>query len=123
MFTITVGQIGTGRTQPGMTLAAREITIGRSPDSDLVLTDDRVSRTHCRLVAIEGGVLVLDAGSSNGTLINDTPVDQPSLLTFDDTLVIGPYRLRVRSLIGRGTTGYSQEPHLQAFAPEMAPAW
>jgi pSer/pThr/pTyr-binding forkhead associated (FHA) protein len=107
MLTLTVGRIGKQSRTTG-TLAARELTIGRDAGSDLVLQDGLVSRTHCRLVALEGAVLVTDAGSRNGTWINGSPIQGPTLLTFHDELVIGPYTLRVQSLVGRCTTGHLQ---------------
>ena len=109
MFVISVGRIGSGGKKTGTTLPAREVTLGRGADNDLVLEDTLVSRKHCRLVAIEGGALVLDKGSSNGTWLNGTPVAQPSLLRFEDELVIGPYVLRVQSLVGRCTSGVARQ--------------
>ncbi len=114
MLTLTVGHIGK-HSRTTRTLATRELTIGRDAGSDLVLEDGLVSRTHCRLVALEGAVLVTDAGSRNGTWINGRPIDGPSLLKFEDELVIGPYKLRVQSLVGRCTTG-----HLQGLSEQRA---
>lgn len=104
MFNISVGLIGDRSTKTG-TLASREIAIGRDPSNDLVLDSGSVSRTHCRLVAIEGAAIVLDEGSKNGTWLNGKPVAHPAVLRFEDELVIGPYSLRVQSLVGRGTAG------------------
>jgi len=106
MFTITVGRLGE-RSRETRTFSARELTLGRDSGSDLVLEDEVVSRTHCRLVAIAGGALLLDEGSCNGTWLNHKRVEGPELVTFDDELVIGPYTLRIRSLVGRCTTGYT----------------
>ncbi|MBM7113115.1 FHA domain-containing protein [Archangium primigenium] len=104
MFNITVGLIGDRNTQTG-TLAAREIAIGRDPGNDLVLDNGSVSRTHCRLVAIEGATIVLDENSKNGTWLNGKPVDHPCVVHFEDELVIGPYTLRVQSLVGQNASG------------------
>jgi hypothetical protein len=108
VFNISVGLIGDRSTKTG-TLASREIAIGRDPSNDLVLDSGSVSRTHCRLVAIEGAAIVLDEGSKNGTWLNGKPVAHPAVLRFEDELVIGPYSLRVQSLVGRGTAGAQQE--------------
>jgi len=116
MFVITVGRIGKSGKQTG-TLASREVSIGRAEGNDLVLEDERVSRLHCRLVSVEGGALVMDEGSSNGTWLNGEPLAHPTFLTFDDELVIGPYVLRVQSLVGRCTTGRTR---LHAEALELA---
>jgi pSer/pThr/pTyr-binding forkhead associated (FHA) protein len=106
MFTITVGRLGE-HSRKTRTLSAREITLGRDSGSDVVLEDEVVSRTHCRLVAIAGGALLLDEGSRNGTWLNGKLVERPELVTFDDELVIGPYTLRIQSLVGRCTTGHT----------------
>jgi pSer/pThr/pTyr-binding forkhead associated (FHA) protein len=126
MFVITVGRIGKSGKQTG-TLASREVSIGRAEGNDLVLEDERVSRLHCRLVSVEGGALVMDEGSSNGTWLNGEPLAHPTFLTFDDELVIGPYVLRVQSLVGRCTTGRTlagparQEPLLDRAHLERLP--
>ena len=107
MFTITVGCVGEHTTRTG-TLDSREIVIGRDPTNDLVLDNGSVSRTHCRLVAIEGAVIVLDANSKNGTWLNGKPVAHPSVLNGEDELVIGPYTLRVQSLVGKTPSALPQ---------------
>ncbi|MDY7225060.1 FHA domain-containing protein [Hyalangium rubrum] len=99
MFTITVGLSGTRRTVKE-TLASREIFVGRSKKCQVVLPEETVSGVHCRLVAIEGGALVLDEGSTNGTWLNGLPVVRPMLVTAEDELRVGPYLLTVQSLIG-----------------------
>jgi hypothetical protein len=103
VFNITVGLIGDRNTQTGV-LAAREIAIGRDPANDLVLDNGSVSRMHCRLVAIEGATIVLDENSKNGTWLNGKPVEHPCVVKFEDELVIGPYTLRVQSLVGQHST-------------------
>lgn len=46
-------------------------TLGRSSASDVVIPDSSISRTHALLKSREdGSFLMLDAGSSNGTLVN-----------------------------------------------------
>ncbi|WP_224370512.1 FHA domain-containing protein [Hyalangium versicolor] len=99
MFSIAVVLGGTRVPTKG-TLSSREIFVGRSKKCHLVLKDDTVSGIHCRLVAIEGGVIVLDEGSTNGTWLNGELVVQPTVMTADDELRVGPYLLMVRSLSG-----------------------
>jgi transcriptional regulator with GAF, ATPase, and Fis domain len=52
------------------------LRIGKAPDNDLVLSDDTVSRTHCELLRVEGGVLVRDLGSTNGTRVQGAKVSE-----------------------------------------------
>jgi pSer/pThr/pTyr-binding forkhead associated (FHA) protein len=58
--------------------------LGRSPDADLVLDDDTVSRRHAVLHGDRDSLQVEDLGSSNGTAINGNPmVGALSLLDGD----------------------------------------
>ncbi|WP_043535124.1 FHA domain-containing protein [Actinomyces polynesiensis] len=65
---------------------------GRSPKSDIFLDDVTVSRRHCQFIAHEGGFLVRDSGSLNGTYVNRERVDQAELHAGDE-VQIGKYRL------------------------------
>jgi pSer/pThr/pTyr-binding forkhead associated (FHA) protein len=103
LFTFTVVLSGTRLVTRG-TLASREIFVGRSRKCDVVLRDDTVSGVHCRLVAIEGGAIVMDEGSTNGTWLNGAPVVQPTVMTANDELRIGPYSVMVQSLVGGDNT-------------------
>lgn len=70
-----------------------EITnAGRSPKSDIFLDDVTVSRRHCQFIAHDGGYLVRDSGSLNGTYVNRERVDQAQLQAGDE-VQIGKYRL------------------------------
>src|ERR1051326_1689103 len=53
-----------------MALRGAEFTIGRAEDCDLVLSDNRISRIHARLVEEGGSYFVVDAGSRHGTFVN-----------------------------------------------------
>ncbi|MBN1206643.1 MAG: FHA domain-containing protein [Myxococcaceae bacterium] len=104
MFTISVTLSGTRITTKG-TLSNREVFVGRSKKCQLMLRDETVSGIHCRLIAIEGGTLVMDEGSTNGTWVNGELVTQPVMVTMDDELRIGPYVLMVHSLVGGANSG------------------
>ncbi|MDO8881136.1 MAG: FHA domain-containing protein [Coriobacteriia bacterium] len=69
-----------------------ELTIGRDPDSDIFLNDVTVSRRHSRLLVVGSVVTVEDAGSLNGTYVNDILVDA-AILRDGDTLQIGRFRM------------------------------
>ena len=64
--------------------------IGRDPDSGgIVVVDLRVSRQHARFLQVEGGLAVVDLGSTNGTVIvrGDERIEvasNPVVLTLGD---------------------------------------
>jgi transcriptional regulator with PAS, ATPase and Fis domain len=47
-------------------LAAQIVRVGTADDNDLVLSDDTISRHHCELEPVPGGIRVRDVGSTNG---------------------------------------------------------
>jgi pSer/pThr/pTyr-binding forkhead associated (FHA) protein len=77
-------------------LAAGEILIGRDPDCDLVLTDPRVSRRHARIWVESGLLLIEDAESTAGTLVNGASIERALPLRIGDQLQLGTTELVVR---------------------------
>ena len=57
------------RTRTHVYPAGAVITVGRRPEREIVLNDEKVSRNHARLCVGADGVDVEDVGSSNGTFI------------------------------------------------------
>lgn len=58
-------------------------TLGRGVEADIRLTDDGISRAHCRITR-DGDQLVLeDLGSRNGTYWNGEPVERHALADGD----------------------------------------
>ena len=79
------------------------ITVGRSPECDLVLPGDevRVSRQHVRVERREGGYLLVDLGSRNGTLLNDNQIPPSSThpLNEGDVVKMGTVELIIEAVI------------------------
>lgn len=73
-------------------LDADLITIGRHPDSDIFLDDITVSRRHAEVVRVSGSFEVTDAGSLNGTYVNQVLVER-AVLADGDELQIGKFKL------------------------------
>jgi hypothetical protein len=71
------------------------LIIGRSPDSDLVIADEFVSSAHAQVVPADGGFVLEDLGSTNGTRVNGQPATRPLPLTAGDVIEIGQNRLEV----------------------------
>lgn len=66
-----------------------EITIGRGQTNDIVLQDSRVSRSHARFeFDAQGGVTVVDQGSTNGVRVNGMKVEM-SKIQPGDVIFIG----------------------------------
>ncbi len=80
-----------GTTRP---VGAR-MTIGKAPGNDLVLSDDTVSRQHCELVRTGQGIHVKDLGSTNGTRIDGTRI-QDAQLSPGSILRVGEVEIAVR---------------------------
>ena len=51
-----------------------KVRLGKAPDNDLVLLDDTVSRQHCELSRVPGGIRVRDLGSTNGTFVESARI-------------------------------------------------
>lgn len=77
-------------------LGSSPITIGRAPDSTLVVTDDFASGRHARLYPHEGKWVVEDLGSTNGTRIDATLITGPTLLNPGQKLRVGRTVLELR---------------------------
>lgn len=72
------------------------LTIGRAPECDFVLPHSGVSRTHA-VVRVAGADLVFEDRSSYGSYRNGERV-LTAKLAFGDSILIGPYELRLRSV-------------------------
>jgi pSer/pThr/pTyr-binding forkhead associated (FHA) protein len=69
-----------------------EITIGRSADCDVRLPKRQVSRYHARIERHDGGYLLRDLGSKNGTYVNGQEVrGEPYRLKDGDEIQIALY--------------------------------
>ena len=64
-------RVGGSRT---VTLDRAVTTIGRLPESDVVVDDPAPRRQHARIRAADGEYVLSDLGSTNGTFVNDEPV-------------------------------------------------
>jgi len=65
------------------------LRLGRDPDNELVLEDDGVSRRHARIERRSGRVVLMDVGSTNGTLLNDVELSGIVELNTGDRIQVG----------------------------------
>jgi predicted component of type VI protein secretion system len=70
-------------------IARPVITLGRDVNSDFVINDAEVSRSHARLTLQPDGCLVEDLASTNGTFVNGQRVTLPKMMRSGDMLGLG----------------------------------
>ena len=68
--------------------------IGRGRKADLVLAEVTISRAHAAVGFDGDGFFVEDLGSTNGTLVNGSPVDRQHLKN-EDEIRMGKLRIGV----------------------------
>jgi pSer/pThr/pTyr-binding forkhead associated (FHA) protein len=78
-----------------LALPDRSYRVGRSPDCDLVLPDDDVSREHAAFEKRWQGVFVRDLGSKNGVQIEGQKIRGERRLRHGDVLLVGTTQLKV----------------------------
>jgi len=73
-----------------------EIIMGRDPGCDIPLKgDDTISTRHAQLSYHHGQWWLQDLASTNGTLLNETMVNMPTVITSGDEIRCGNARLFV----------------------------
>ena len=65
------------------------LKIGRAAPADIILSDARVSRTHCLVELTDGEVQVSDMNSTNGTYIDGERIHGSATLEVGSTLKVG----------------------------------
>ncbi len=69
-----------------------EITIGRSPNTDIQIDNLAVSNQHARLIIQKGQYTVEDLNSTNGTLLNNKKISK-AILKHNDIVAVGKHTL------------------------------
>jgi pSer/pThr/pTyr-binding forkhead associated (FHA) protein len=67
--------------------------LGRHPNSDVYLDDITVSRLHVEVERRGGSFFVRDAGSLNGTYLNQSRIDGVAEMVNGDELQVGKFKL------------------------------
>ncbi len=71
------------------------VTIGRDPDCDCILSHVTVSARHARLAFHHAQWWVDDLFSTNGTKLNDQPLQMPTVVISGDTIKCGQITMTV----------------------------
>lgn len=67
--------------------------IGQAADNEVVLTHDTISRRHAEIEVSRGAARLRDLDSTNGTFVNDVPVEGARLLAPGDRLRLADVEL------------------------------
>jgi pSer/pThr/pTyr-binding forkhead associated (FHA) protein len=92
ILVVTAGSLSGTR----LRLGPGPILIGRAEDSTLVLDDDYASTRHARLTQQGQEYFLEDLGSTNGTYMNRTRVQQPTAIGPGDEVKLGKATLELR---------------------------
>ena len=76
---------------PRMYRLEATLTIGRAPESDIVVDDGRLSRTHCKVQLVGRTTIVTDLNSTNGTFIGDHRIIGTEVLPLGASLRLGEH--------------------------------
>lgn len=75
-------------------LTGQALVLGRTSPADVVLDSPIVSRRHARLTPGEGGLVLEDLGSANGTYLEGRRVTSTPVAP-GERIVVGPYEIEV----------------------------
>src|SRR5699024_9414045 len=78
-------------------LSGAPVTFGRAPDNTIVIDDDFASSHHARISAQRGAWMLEDLGSTNGTIVDGSPMTGPVQLRTGTRITIGHTTLETRS--------------------------
>ncbi len=72
-----------------------EVILGRDPDCDFTLSDETISLRHCQLSFHHDQWWVNDLNSTNGTFLNESPIESPVIITEGDDLRLGQISIHI----------------------------
>jgi ABC transport system ATP-binding/permease protein len=70
------------------------LSVGRGSENDIQLDGLLISKTHANFYNTPRGVMVQDAGSTNGVYVNGGRIRDRSMITTEDVVQIGPFILK-----------------------------
>jgi hypothetical protein len=93
-------------------IGAPRSIVGSSRESDLVVDDPSVSRTHLLLEQLGGAWFIEDLGSRNGTYLNGQRVTRRRVVRPGDEIRLGVARVVLRGVVSGGgpATSVVDEP-------------
>lgn len=105
----------------------KRITIGRTPDNDIVLENKAISRRHAIIEFGDNAAVIMDNESLNGTFVNARKVNE-EILKDNDIITIGKYNLVFHTEVKRspqslgmeGTMVLQTKKHKELLAKDKA---
>ena len=97
------------------------IEIGRDASTTLSLQDEQMSRRHARVSAQGDLAIVEDLGSTNGTFVNEQPIEGPRALQAGDRIRVGltVIELRTAQDVQRQPSAVQPVPQLTRLSREV----
>lgn len=108
------------RRQPAFWLVDPRLTIGRDKSNGLVINDEGVSVFHAELQQEDGKLYLRDAGSVNGTFLNDQPVTQRTEVHVNDVIRLHLVELQI---IDPTKAPPENAPAIKREIPKAGPLW
>jgi predicted component of type VI protein secretion system len=81
----------------------RALVVGRH-DADVVIDDPELSRRHLEIRPDDDGLVIEDLGSTNGTFVDERPIEVPTHVHHGDRVVLGATVLEVQIVVDPGAT-------------------
>ncbi|MBV8774104.1 MAG: FHA domain-containing protein, partial [Deltaproteobacteria bacterium] len=78
------------------TLLKMEVSLGRGEDNDIVIPHPSVSRSHARLARHDGSFVLTDLNSTNGSYVNNNPVQGSVVVSNGAEVRLGDIRFVLR---------------------------
>lgn len=72
------------------TIGPQSAVLGRGGGNEALIPDPEISRQHARIVLTDGGFMISDLGSVNGTFVNGLRIEAPTPLHEADRVQLGP---------------------------------
>jgi adenylate cyclase len=94
-------------------------SLGRHPKSSVQLLDKIVAKEHCVVERCDGGFIVRDLGSLNGTYVNGERVRGERTLVHGDEIALGATRARYDD--GIGAMSFAPPPISPGVVQQPAP--
>lgn len=94
--TLVTVEAGDTPLQAGDTFPLRPVTsLGRDMANSIVIPDSSASAEHALIAARDGHWWLEDLGSTNGTYLNGTQVEEPAIIAPGDIIRIGRVQLKM----------------------------